>query len=84
MSHWLKKVTPSTGSFLNLFDFGFAFGTMALKRDPNVRNYPAYNNHSHLPSALCSLKSFQCVFGGAHHKANVLSKAEKSKRGQRE
>ena len=57
---WLKKVTPSKGSFFDLFDLdSLRSRTIALKYTPDSGNYPAYNNHNSLPGTLYSLRSFK-------------------------
>jgi len=46
---------------------------MVSKYTPDIGNYPGYNNHSSLPEALYSLKSFKFMFTATSHHANNVS-----------
>ena len=52
---------------------------MALKGTPDIGNYPAYNSHSNLPGAPCSLIGFKRVFTGVNYQANDLKAGTEEK-----
>ena len=78
---WLKRVTPSLGSFFGRYTLWLVcvFGTVALKSTPNTGNYPADNNYRNLPGALYWPDSFKLMFPSE----NDLPETGTSKREQR-
>ena len=55
---------------------------MAPKGTPDIKNFPAYNNHNSLPGMLYSLKSFKCMFAAPNHQTNDLPKPGISERNE--
>lgn len=74
----LKRMIPSIGSFFDLLDFD-CLGSWG----PQTWDDPAWNNHSSHPGALDSLKSVQCMFAAANHRANDVPKTETSEKNKK-
>lgn len=52
----------------------------APKYMPDIRNYPAYDNHSSFPGAWYFLKIFKCMFATTNQQAKDFPKTRTSEK----
>lgn len=64
-------MTPSVGTFLDLFYFVFLAPDNESAFSLTMKNYSAYENYN-LTSTLYYLKSYKCMFTDANHQVNNL------------
>ena len=86
-NHWTSHLALENDSFnlvflwLLWFWWVWALETMVPKCTPDMGDYSAYNNHSHLPGALYSFKSLKCIFIAAKQ-ANDFTETRTQKKNE--